>query len=76
VTSKPTNYITAGFGYRFTPQFYMDVACVYRYNNSDAYAFSNIYHENSSKDIYPVASEPASLKTKTTRVILTMGYKF
>ena len=75
-TSKPVNYITVGFGYRFTPQFYMDVACVYRYNNSNAYAFSNMYHVDSSKEIFPIASEPATLKTASTRVALTMGYKF
>ena len=76
VTSKPTNYFTAGFGYRFTPHFYMDLACVYRYNNSHAYAFSNMYHENTSKEIYPVASEPAIFKTNTINVSLTMGYRF
>ena len=75
VTSKPTNYFTLGLGYRFTTKFYMDLACIYRYNNSDAYAFSNMYNDD-AKDIYPIASEPASLKTKTTRVVLTMGYKF
>ena len=76
VTSKPTSYFTVGFGYRFTPRFYMDLACVYRYNSSHAYAFSNMYHRDDSKEISPVASEPASLKTKSTRVALTMGYKF
>ena len=76
VTSKPTNYFTLGLGFRFTPQFYMDIAGVYRHNNSHAYAFSNMYHENTSKEIYPISSEPASLKTASTRVVLTMGYKF
>jgi len=73
VTSNPINYFTVGLGYRFSANFYMDLACIYRYNNSDAYAFSNTYTRNEQVDVYSV---PASLKTKTTRVALTMGYKF
>lgn len=72
VTSKPTNYYTAGLGYRFTPNFYMDLAYVCRRNNSSAYAFSNTYG-NSTNEIY---SAPASLKSETTRFVLTLGYKF
>jgi len=73
-TSMPTNYYTVGLGYRFTPNFYMDAACVYRYNNSKAYAFSNTDMYRSNEEA--VISIPASLKSKTTRVLLTMGYKF
>ena len=73
VTSKPTNYITAGLGYRFSQNFYMDLACVYRYNQSDAYAFSNTYSNRQTVDIH---STPAKLITKSTRFALTLGYKF
>ena len=73
VTSKPTNYYTVGFGYRFTPNFYTDVACVYRYNDSKVYAFSNTYNRDEEVE---VISEPASLKTKNTNLVLTLGYKF
>ena len=73
VTSKPTNYITAGMGYRFNPNFYLDLAWVYRFVNSDAYAFSNTYSKNGQVEVF---SEPARLKTNTTRLILTLGYKF
>ena len=67
-----TNY-TVGFGYRFTPQFYVDVACVLKTLKEDAYAFSSIY----SNEGTPLATAmPASMKTKTTRVALTLGYKF
>ena len=67
-----TNY-TVGFGYRFTPQFYVDVACVLKTLKEDAYAFSSIY----SNEGEPLATAiPASMKTKTTRVALTLGYKF
>lgn len=73
VTSKPTSYYTVGLGYRFTPNFYMDLACIYRYNSANAYAFSNTY--NNDKEV-EIQSEPAKLKTKSTRVALTLGYKF
>jgi long-subunit fatty acid transport protein len=71
VTSKPATYYTAGFGYRFTPNFYADLACVYRHNSSDVYAFSNTYG-----GVDEVSSKPATLKSKTTRLALTLGYKF
>ena len=73
VTSKPTNYVTAGLGYRFTPNFYMDLACVYRTNDADAYAFSNTY---SNRETVDVVSKAAKLKNQTTRLALTFGYKF
>jgi long-subunit fatty acid transport protein len=71
-TAASTNYITAGLGYRFTPNFYMDLACVYKINKGNAYAFSNRYNNDHSVD---VASTPASLTNKSTRLALTLGYK-
>ena len=71
VTSKPTVYYTAGLGYRFTPNFYMDLAYVYRHSSSDGYAFSKTYG-----GVDDVPSTPAPLKSETTRLILTLGYKF
>lgn len=73
VTSKPTSYYTVGLGYRFTPNFYMDLACIYRYNSAHAYAFSNTFNDNAEVEIQ---SEPAKLKNSSTRVALTLGYKF
>jgi hypothetical protein len=74
---RGTNYYTVGFGYRFTPQFYVDLACVYKEYKEDVYAFSNIFYEDNKGDVQTaVASTPASMKTKTTRVALTFGYKF
>jgi hypothetical protein len=67
VTSDPTNFYTAGLGYRFTPNFYMDLACVYRHNSSRVYAFSNTSE---------IPSTPATLKTESTHLALTFGYKF
>jgi hypothetical protein len=73
VTSKPVNYYTAGLGYRFTPNVFMDLAYVYRVGNSDAYAFSNTYSREGKAE---VVSKPALLKAKTTRLVMTVGYKF
>jgi long-subunit fatty acid transport protein len=72
-SSKPTNYLTAGFGYRFTPNFFMDVACIYRTNNVNAYAFSNTYSNNAQTEIF---AEPAKLTTKNMRIAMTLGYRF
>lgn len=70
---KGANYFTVGFGYRFTPNFYGDVACIYKTYKEDAYTFSRTFLDNG--DVM-VDSTPASLKTNTTRVALTLGYKF
>lgn len=67
-----TNY-TVGFGYRFTPQFYADIACIYKMAKEDAYSFSPMF-DNAGKSI--VEPYSASLKTNSTRVALTIGYKF
>lgn len=70
---KGTSYYTVGFGYRFTPRFYADIACIYKEYKEDVYAFSSIYDPTMDKQ---VSSTPSSLKTNTTRVSLTLGYKF
>jgi hypothetical protein len=67
-----TNY-SVGLGYRFTPNFYIDIACVLRSEKEDLYAFSNIYNAEGQKIIN---SQSASLKTNTTQIALTLGYKF
>ncbi len=66
-----TNY-TLGLGYRFTPNFYMDLACILRHQKEDLYAYSRMFDE--SGDL--IKTTPSSLKTNTTRVALTLGYKF
>lgn len=68
-----TSYYTVGLGYRFTPNFYVDAACVYRTQKQDVYPFSRVFDKNG--DII-VGSDPASLKTNTTKMALTLGYKF
>lgn len=66
---KGSSSYTVGFGYRFTPQFYMDMACVFSSYKEDVYAFSSI----PEVDLW---SQAASLKTNRTKVALTFGYKF
>ncbi|MDR1356470.1 MAG: outer membrane protein transport protein [Tannerellaceae bacterium] len=67
-----TNY-TVGLGYRFTPSFYVDLAYVLKSEREDLYAFSNIYDTKGDKIIN---SPFASLKTKTSQVAFTLGFKF
>ncbi|MCD8178904.1 MAG: outer membrane protein transport protein [Tannerellaceae bacterium] len=64
---------SVGFGYRFTPNFYMDMAYVYRQQKENAYAFSSVFFDDPQ---YDVLSQSASLKTNTSRIALTFGYKF
>ena len=70
---KGASYFTVGLGYRFTPNFYSDIACVFKTHKEDAYTFSRTFRDNG--DVM-VDSTPASLRTNTTRVALTLGYKF
>lgn len=69
---KGKSSFSVGLGYRFTPQFYTDIACVYTMYKEDAYAFSSII-EGGEKLI---TAQPASLKTNRTQASLTVGYKF
>lgn len=68
------SYYTVGLGYRFTPNFYTDLACVFRTLKEDAYTFSSIPSDVAGE--YLIKAEPATLKTNTTKVALTLGYKF
>lgn len=69
---KGTTAYTVGLGYRFTPNFYADLACVFRQYKEDAYTFSKVIVD----DEVLVDSEAIGLKTNTTQVALTLGYKF
>ena len=69
---KGLSYFSVGLGYRFTPSFYMDLACVYQEHKEDIYAFSNVIVD----DVKLVESEAIPLKTTKTKIALTLGYKF
>lgn len=74
---KSTTHYSVGLGYRFTPNFYLDLACIYREQKDDVYAFSPVMVENSKGEtLQIVQSSASSLKTGRTQVALTLGYKF
>ncbi|GHT73853.1 hemin receptor [Bacteroidia bacterium] len=57
------HYFTAGIGYRFTPNFYMDLAFVYKTQEDDLY-------------FYPLIAEKVSFKNNLYKGLLTAGYRF
>lgn len=69
---KGTSAYSVGLGYRFTPNFYADLTCVYQEYKEDAYVFSKVFQEGKPF----IDSDAIGLKTKTTKVALTLGYKF
>jgi len=73
IENSITNY-TVGLGYRFTPRFYMDLACVLKTQKEDLYIFSKMFDGTNPNPV--IDPGMASLKTNTTRIALTLGYKF
>ena len=65
--SNCTNYFTAGAGFRFTPQFYMDLAFVLRMQNDDLYYFQPVGEGDSYQ---------GNLTNKALKGLVTLGYKF
>jgi len=68
-----TLYLTGGVGYRFTPQFYIDLALVYRTQEADAYFFSPTFNNDGTRY---VDSTPAKLKNNSFKTLVTLGYRF
>ncbi len=66
-----TNFYTAGLGYRFTREFYMDFAMVYQTQKDQLYPFPNLYFDDAVVD-----AAPFDLKNNSFRGVLTLGYKF
>ncbi|MDR1561748.1 MAG: outer membrane protein transport protein [Dysgonamonadaceae bacterium] len=67
------NHLTAGLGYRFTPNFYIDLAYVYRTQKDKLYPFPSTYDEVTSTT---VTSTPATVSVNNSKVLMTVGYKF
>lgn len=67
-------HYTAGIGYRFTPQFYVDLAFVQRSQSNDLYYFPSLFDSETGEQI--LNSQPASLKKSSQKGLLTIGYKF
>lgn len=70
-----TNYYTIGLGYRFTPNFYADLACVYKTYKESVYPYSPTFADKKNHLVgyQPI---PGTLKNNDTKVVLTLGYKF
>lgn len=73
------NYFTAGIGYRFTPNFYIDAALVYRTQTNDLYFFPQTktnrpVGETSEPILYPPVA--ASFTSTAYKGLVTLGYKF
>jgi len=74
VVEGDANHITWGLGYRFTPQFYVDVAFVVKNQKNDLYAFPKYFEPGT--DNLLVDSKPVDLNTNTFSGLLTFGYRF
>lgn len=67
-----SHYITYGLGYRFTPNFYADVAFVMKNQKDDLYTFPK-YYDNGE---LLVDNHKAELKNNIFSGLITLGYKF
>ena len=67
------NYFTAGMGYRFASNFYVDMAFIYRTQKDDLYYFPSIFGADGDVRI---KSTPASLTNRAYKGLVTVGYKF
>ncbi|MDR3127247.1 MAG: outer membrane protein transport protein [Tannerellaceae bacterium] len=68
---KGTTAYSLGAGYRFSSNFYSDIACVLSSSKEEAYAFPDLLIlDNTDHSIH------APLNTQRLRIALTFGYKF
>ncbi|MDR0757650.1 MAG: hypothetical protein LBF85_07385 [Tannerella sp.] len=74
--AAPTRHYTAGVGYRLSPNFYMDMAYIHRVQKEKLYTFSPIEKADSNLNIPSIEVSPSNLTAKTSRIVLTFGYKF
>ena len=75
VMEGDTQYYTGGFGYRFSPSFYMDLAVVFKNQTDDLYPYPNVYANEARTDLV-VDAQPYKLDSNSVRGALTIGYKF
>lgn len=67
------NRYSLGVGYKFTPQFYIDAAVIYKSQVNDLYFFPTVFDPMGA----PVfGSEPIAIRNETVQALLTFGYKF
>lgn len=68
-----SQYYTAGLGYRFSPNFYMDMAVVFRNQVDRIAGFPNVYDDNGNISI---DASPVGIVNNNLRGLLTLGYRF
>jgi len=73
VISGDVNYLTAGIGFKFTPQFYGDFALVLRTEKDDTYYFTPKMDQSQS-DLFD--SFAGTFTNKTLKGLITLGYRF
>jgi len=69
--SDDVNYLTAGLGFRFTPQFYVDAAVVLRTQKDNLYYFTP---ENGPNNLYDSFQD--TYTNRSLKGLVTFGYKF
>jgi hypothetical protein len=67
------SYFTGGVGYRFSRNFYLDFAVVYKTQKDDLYPYPNVFDDEGNKFI---DASPFTLKNSNIKGLLTLGYKF
>jgi len=70
--SGDVNYLTAGLGFRFTPQFYIDFAVVLRTQKDNLYYFPPVIQAVD----WLQDSPSCTFTNKSIKGLITLGYKF
>ena len=68
-----TNMFTAGLGYWFNRNLFLDFALVYRTQTNELFAFPNIWFEEGG---LAVDATPFEMRNTSLRGMLTLGYRF
>jgi len=72
-----THYLTGGLGYRFNRNLYADLAVVYQTQEDQLYPFPNLYAYNGdTRGELVIDAAPFTLKNRSVRGLLTLGYRF
>ena len=72
-----THYLTGGLGYRFNRNFYADLAVVYQTQEDQLYPFPNLFTYNGdTREELVIDASPFTLKNRSVRGLLTLGYRF
>ncbi|HHU97056.1 MAG: outer membrane protein transport protein [Bacteroidota bacterium] len=69
-----THWVTGGIGYRFSRNFYLDAAIVYKTQMDDLYPFPSLYTVGRQELV--IDASPFRLRNYSTRGLITLGYRF